>query len=108
MKISRSGYYAWLKRPCKVISEAELNLYRRCKELFHESRQSLGSRQLTKQLCKEGFRIGRHKVRSLMKKLILRVKQGVAYKVTTERKHSDKVADNVLNEPFNPQKRNHS
>ena len=108
MKVNRSSYYAWLKGPCKVITEAELNLYRRCKALFHESRQSLGSRQLMKRLRKEGFRIGRHKVRSLMKKLSLRVKQRVAYKVTTKRKHSDKVADNLLNQQFNPTKQNHS
>ena len=107
MKVSRSGYYAWLKRPCKVITETELNLYRRSKFLFQASRQSLGSRQLMKQLRKEGFKIGRHKVRNLMKKLNLRVKQRIAYKVTTKRKHSDKVADNVLNQQFNPQKPNH-
>ena len=108
MQVNRSAYYAWLKRPSKVISEAELNLYGRSKALFHESRQSLGSRQLMKQLRKEGFKIGRYKVRSLMKKLNLRVKQRVAYKVTTKRKHSDKVADNMLNQQFNPAKPNHS
>lgn len=37
-----------------------------------------------------------------MKRLGLRVKQRVAYKVTTKRKHSDKVADNLLNQNFNP------
>jgi len=31
------------------------------------------------------------------------VKQRVAYKVTTKSKHSDKVADNLLNQNFNPQ-----
>jgi putative transposase len=107
MKVCRSGFYAWLKRRCKVITEAELNLYRRSKKLFHDSRQSLGSRQLMKQLRKEGFMIGRYKVRSLMKMLNLRVKQRVTYKVTTKPKHSDKVADNVLNQQFNPAKPNH-
>ena len=37
-----------------------------------------------------------------MKKLKLVVKQRVAYKVTTKRKHSDQVADNLLNQNFNP------
>ncbi|WP_422823683.1 IS3 family transposase [Vreelandella vilamensis] len=39
------------------------------KALFEESRQSLGSRQLMKQLRKEGFEIGRYRVRRLMKTL---------------------------------------
>ena len=38
----------------------------------------------------------------IMKRLGLKVKQRVAYKVTTKRKHSDAVADNLLNQNFNP------
>lgn len=53
-------------------------------------------------LRKEGYQIGRDKVRRLMKKLNLVVQQRVAYKVTTKRKHSDAVADNLLNQNFNP------
>lgn len=41
-------------------------------------------------------------VQQLMKKLGLTVTQQVAYKVTTKRKHSDSVADNLLNQNFNP------
>lgn len=55
---------------------------------------------------KEGFLIGRYKVRKIMKKLELIVTQRVAYKVTTKRKHSDKVAPNLLNQNFNPVKKN--
>ena len=41
-----------------------------------------------------------------MKKLRLIVTQRVAYKVTTKRKHSDKVAPNLLNQNFNPVEKN--
>ncbi len=37
-----------------------------------------------------------------MKKLNIEVKQRLASKVTTKRKHRDKVADNLLNQNFNP------
>jgi putative transposase len=37
-----------------------------------------------------------------MRKLKLKVEQRLAFKVTTKRKHSDKVADNLLNQNFNP------
>jgi len=102
MNVSRSGYYAWLNRPAKIISESELMLYRRIKALFKESRQSLGSRQLMKNLRKESYEVGRDKVIRLMDKLGLQVKQRIAYKVTTMRKHSHSVADNVLDQQFNP------
>lgn len=70
--------------------------------LFEASRNSLGSREMMKKLRKEGYRIGRYKVRNLMKKLGLIVTQRVAYKVTTKRKDGDAVADNLLNQNFNP------
>ena len=37
-----------------------------------------------------------------MRRLNLKVRQRVAYKVTTKRKHSDSVADDLLNQNFNP------
>ena len=100
--VSRSGYYAWVKRPSKIITVDELLLYCRARSLFEASRSSLGSRELMKKLREEGFKIGRYRTRSIMKKLGLKVEQRVAYKVTTKRRHSDQVADNLLNQNFNP------
>ena len=93
---------SWLKRPAKVITADELQLYRRAKALFAASRNSLGSRELSKKLREEGFAIGRYRTRTLMRKLGLKVQQRVKYKATTKRKHSDAVADNLLNQNFNP------
>ncbi|EXJ11260.1 Integrase core domain protein [Nitrincola nitratireducens] len=91
MGVSQSAYYDWLKRPGKLIAAEELTLRRRMKELFKRSRSSLGSREMMKKLREEGFEIGRYRVR-----------QRVAYKVTTKRNFSDSVADNLLNQNFNP------
>jgi len=102
MNMSRSAYYAWRKRPAKVITPADLYLYRRLKALFAASRNSLGSRELSRKLREEGFHIGRYRTRTLMRRLNLKIRQRVAYKVTTKRKHSDAVADDLLNQNFNP------
>lgn len=102
MQVSKSAYYDWRNRPAKVISPDDLQLRRRMKQLFEQSRDSLGSREMAKKLREEGFKVGRERVRTLMRKLGLVVKQRVAYKVTTKRKHSDSVADNLLNQNFNP------
>lgn len=102
MKVSKSAYYDWRKRPGAVISADTLHLYRRMKALFEQSRQSLGSREMMKKLRAEGIEVGRYRVRKLMAKIGLRVRQRLAYKVTTKRKHGDKVADNLLNQNFNP------
>ncbi len=57
---------------------------------------------MMKKLREEGFQLGRHKTRKLMAKLGLKVTQRIAYKITTKRKHGDSVADNLLNQNFNP------
>jgi len=102
MQVSTSAYYDWNKRPGKLISADVLHLYRRMKALFKRSRDSLGSREMVKKLREEGFVIGRYKVRSLMTRLNLIVRQRVAYKVTTKRNHRDAAALNLLNQNFNP------
>jgi putative transposase len=98
MQVGKSAYYDWSQRPTKVISVETLHLYRRAKTLFKASRECLGSRELVKKLRKEGIVIGRYRMRTVMRKLKLKVKQRIAYKVTTKRKHSDQVADNLLNQ----------
>lgn len=102
MKVGKSAFYAWKARPAQLITASELHMYRRSKELFSASRESLGSRELAKKLRAEGIEITRYQMMKVMRVLGLEVKQRVAYKVTTQRKHSDAVADNLLNQNFNP------
>jgi putative transposase len=102
MRVSKSAFYAWKARPALLITAQELRMYRRTKELFKASRESLGSREMAKKLRTEGYDVTRYKASRIMEVLQLVVKQRVAYKVTTQRKHSDAVADNLLNQNFNP------
>jgi putative transposase len=102
MEVSSSAYYVWLKRPGELIGVQTLRLYRRAKILFKASRNNLGSREHAKVLRKEGFEITRYRAIKLIEWLKLVVTQRIAYKVTTKQKHSDAVADNLLNMNFNP------
>ncbi|MFT5599301.1 MAG: putative transposase [Urechidicola sp.] len=102
MQVGKSAYYDWSQRPTKVISAETLHLYRQAKTLFKASWENLSIRELVKKLRKEGIAIGRYRMRTVMRKLKLKVKQGIAYKVTTKRKHSDQMADNLLNRNLNP------
>jgi putative transposase len=104
--LPRSSWYHQSKRKEKVYTQEELRLHRRIKELFNASRESLGSRQLVKRLALDDITVSRTRVRKIMKIYKLRVIQRVAYKVTTKRKHSDFVADNLVNMAFNPKQAN--
>lgn len=78
----------------------------RMKALFKTSRNSLGSRQMMKNLRKEGFTIGRYKTRGLMKKLGLEIKRKKHFVITTDSKHHQPIAENLLNREFNPSQPN--
>jgi len=106
MKVSRSAYYDWIGRPKKTISAEDFEIRCRMKELFTASRGSLGSREMMKNLRKEGFSVGRYRVRSLMKDQNLKVTQRVAFRVTTKRNRHHGVAPNLVNQNFNPEKPN--
>ncbi len=86
----------------KLITPAQLNQFRRAKAIFEKSRHSLGYRELRKRLCKEGFNVSDYCVQKIVVTLGLAVTRRVACKVTTKRKHSDAVADNLHNHNCNP------
>jgi len=102
MKVGKSAFYCWRKRPKQTITAEDLHLNARMKKLFANSWESLGSREMAKKLNEEGIRIGRGKTRRRMKSLGLIVQQRRAYKVTTRRDERAGVADNLLNQNFNP------
>ena len=107
MEVRRSSYYDWKKhRSCRVYNKNELNFRREMKRLFTESRQSIGSRRMTKMLNRLGFKIGRYKTMRLMKEMNLVVKLKRKYKATTNSHHKLPVADNILDRSFCPTKPN--
>ena len=69
MRVSKSAYYAGRKRPAIIISAQTLNVHRRAKAPFEDSRDRLGSRELAKKLHKEDFDVSRHRIIGLMKRL---------------------------------------
>ena len=105
-RFSPSTYYTIVKRPARVVDYITWCLCQRIKALFEQSRQSYGSRRLVKALRKEGFQVGRCKVRSLMKMLGLKVKAKRRFVVTTDSKHNLSVADNLLDKQFHPTAKN--
>lgn len=106
MQVSASAYYDWRARGGELIDSQTWRLCHRMKVLFNASRRSLGSRRLMNQLRREGFEIGRYRVRNLMKKLGLAVKRKKRFVLTTDSKHTLPVAENVLNRDFAPAQKN--
>jgi transposase InsO family protein len=108
MKVSRSGFYEYLKRYVDNPTDNtnDMVLKARMKTIFKLSRSSYGSRRMLEQLCSEGHKIGRYKVRRLMRDLGLKAKMRRRFKVTTESRHSFPVAANILDRNFEVEKPN--
>lgn len=100
--VKKSSYYDWKRAGGKVVPLEEFRLRQRLKELFFASRESAGSRTLARLLRAEGFRIGRYRVRRLMKSMGLVVKPKRRFRVTTDSNHGLPVAQNVLDRQFSP------
>jgi transposase InsO family protein len=101
MKVSRSGFYDYNSRitRCKI-DPKELALESDMKDLFKIHKKQYGSRRLMKELQKKGYQIRRYRIRSLMKKLGLRVKRHNRFQDTTDSKHCHPVAANLPDRKF--------
>jgi transposase InsO family protein len=102
MQVSRSGFYDYRKRfhQGPVLDPCEERLKSQMRQIFKLSRASYGSRRMMKQLVKDGFIIGRFKTRRLMREMGLKAKAPRRYKVTTDSRHSFRIAPNVLDRKF--------
>lgn len=109
MLVSRSGYYEWSQRQISRRQQEEDRLKQLIKQIFDESRQIYGYRQIQKALSERGESCGKHQVISLMKKLQLRAISRRKFRViTTDSRHNKPVHSNALNREFNPNQMNQS
>lgn len=99
LNISRAGYYAAQQRAKQqTICVASGHL----KVAFAESQQTFGSRRLLTEMQKKGIKIGRYKIRCLMREARLVPVWKRKFVSTTDSKHALPVAGNILNRQFNP------
>ena len=102
LAVSRSGYYAWRKRPTSPRKMADQALSQQIKEIHQQSRQTYGSPRIQVELAENGVNCGHKRVARLMRDEELFAKQSRQFKVTTtDSAHSYPVAPNLLDQDFN-------
>lgn len=100
LQVSRSGYYAFLKRRKTPKDWLDEQLVVEVKILHQQSDRSYGSRRIAKGLQTKGYQVGRYKARTLMRKAQVSCKQRRRFKVTTQSQHRFPVAANHLDRQF--------
>ena len=106
LRVSRSGYYAWLHRPLSARAKANEELLVRIKAIHEGSRGCYGVRRVYAALKQADVPCSYQRVARLMKAHGIRGKVAKAYKKTTDSSHSFAVAANTLNRDFTAQTAN--
>ena len=98
MEVSASGYYAWRKRLTKPPCLKRRKLADLVRNCYFENRRRYGTRRISQALGKTGVKIGRSKVRRLLREENLKAIQPKAFKPRTTDSKGTAAAPNLLAE----------
>ncbi len=100
LAVSRSGYYAWARRPPSRRTHTDQQLSTAIGAVHAASRRTYGSPRVQAELVAHGWRCGRHRVARLMRAAGLTGHRRRRWRVTTDSRHGHPVAANTLARQF--------
>lgn len=103
LAVSRSGFYSWLKRQAQSPGPREManqKLITAIQTTFEQSRRTYGAPRIHASLVKLGFVCSKRRVAKLMRTAGIIARCKTRRKVTTDSKHEQPVAPNVLERQF--------
>ena len=100
LNVSKSGYYAYIKRPLSKHATYDKRLELEIMTAHKRTHGTYGAERLQKHLLSCGIKAGICRIRRLRKMLGIRCKQIKKYKATTDSSHTLPVADNLINQNF--------
>ena len=107
MEVSRSGYYAWKKRPKSQRRLDNEKLLIEIRRVFVENQENYGSPRIWNQLNNlQGIRCSENRVAKVMREAGIVAVQKRKFRLTTNSKHDYPVWPNVLNRNFVVEKPN--
>jgi putative transposase len=100
LQVSRSGYYAWVKRGLSSRAIADITLTARIEAIHRHARGTYGWPRVHAQLRAEGIRIGHEHVGRLMRAAELRGACRRKFVTTTQRDHEAEPAPDLVQRDF--------
>jgi putative transposase len=98
--VSRSGYYAWIKRKPSKRAVENQELMEQIRNIHKKSKGTYGSPRITEELKINYVHVSRPRVARIMKKANIRSITKKKFVSTTDSKHTFPVAPNLLNREF--------
>jgi putative transposase len=100
MRVTRSGFYAWCRRPESQHARDDRRLKVLVRASFEENKHRYGSPRVHEDLIEQHERVSRKRVVRLMQEEGLKARVRKRYKLTTMSDHDQPVADNLLDRQF--------
>jgi putative transposase len=100
LRVTRSGFYAWQKRPESAHRQRDRRLKVLIRASFDESKQRYGSPRIHEDLLEQQERVSRKRVIRLMQEEGLQARGRKRFKCTTMSDHDLPVAANLLDRQF--------
>ena len=100
LEVSTTAYYDWLKRPVSPREMADKELTELTTEIFEGQKERCGTRTIKKALSRDGHQISRRRIGKLMAKAGLFCKTKRKFKATTNSRHDNPIAANLLDRKF--------
>jgi putative transposase len=98
--LARSGYYAWRQRSVSARHKRDQQLTSQIRTIFTDSRRTYGSPRVHAQLKGQGIRCARKRVARLMRQAQLCARGRRRSVRTTDSRHSQPIAPNLLSRTF--------
>jgi putative transposase len=100
LAVSRSGYYAWKKRPEPSRNTQDARLAAEIAGAHRRSRGIYGSPRVHRDLKARGIHVGKKRIERLMRESGLRGRRKRRFCCTTDSKHALPIAPNILDRRF--------
>lgn len=98
--VSKSGYYAWRKRPQSKRHNYNTYLIKEIKKAYQKSHRNYGSPRIYQDLKEQGIPAGRHRVARLMREHYIVARTKKRYKRYTATAHGRTHFDNLVQKNF--------
>jgi putative transposase len=100
LRVTRSGFYAWRRRPASARAQRDRRLKVLVHASFDASKQRYGSPRIHRDLLAQQERVSRKRVIRLMQEEGLQARVRKRFKCTTMSDHAQPVAANLLDRQF--------
>lgn len=101
LQVSRSGYYAWVKRKPSKRTTANSILLQHIRSVHSRYRQAYGAIKTWKHLNNSGIACGKHRVARLRSEAGIEAKRKTRFRLTVEHHKTPQAAPDLLKRQFN-------